>query len=111
MIWHSSSTEEVLKHFNVDDKKGISNSKFETELEAYGQNVISNIEKPTLLTHFFNQFKSKTVIVLIITALISFFLSFAYNEVNSFSALLIILIVVLNALISAYHIYSCNKTL
>ena len=111
MIWHSSSTKEVLAHFNVDDKKGLANSECEEKLEIYGQNVISNIERPKFIKLFFNQFKSKTVIVLIIVAIISFVLSTVYNDVNSVSALLIIGIVVLNALISTYYIYNCQNTL
>lgn len=111
MIWHSSSKTEVLAHFKVDDKKGLANSECEEKLEIYGQNIISNIEKPTFLKHFFNQLKNKTVIFLIIVALISFVLSIVYNDVNSISALLIIGIVVLNALISAYYIYNCQNTL
>lgn len=111
MIWHSASAEEVLKHYNVDDKKGLTNSECEEKLETFGQNVISKIEKPSFLSRFLGQLKNKMVIVLIITAIISFVVSLVYNEVNTASALLIIAIVILNALISAYHIYNCDNTL
>lgn len=111
MIWHSSAAEDVLKHFNVDDKKGLANSECEEKLEIYGQNVISKIEKPTFLSRFLGQLKSKMVIFLIIIALISFVVSLVYNDVNSVSALLIIAIVILNALISAYYIHNCDNTL
>ena len=111
MIWHSSSTKEVLAHFKVDDKKGLANSECEEKLEIYGQNIISNIERPKFFNLFLNQLKSKTVIALIIIAIISFVLSIVYNDVNSVSALLIIGIVLLNALISTYYIYNCQNTL
>ncbi len=111
MIWHSSTSEEVLKHYNVDDKKGLTNGECAEKLEVYGPNVISKIERPTLLSRFLSQLNNKMVIVLIITALISFVVSAVYNDVNSVSALLIIAIVLLNALISAYHIYTCDNTL
>ncbi len=111
MIWHSSTPQEVLSELVVDDKKGLSNGEAASRLELYGQNVISKIERPTFFQHFLAQFKNKTVIALIITALISFIVSLMYNEVNSFSSLLIIAIVTVNALISAYHIHSCDNTL
>lgn len=111
MIWHSASTEEVLKHFDVDDKKGLANGVADEKLEKYGQNVISKIEIPTFLSRFLKQLNNKTVIFLIITAIISFIVSLVYKEVNSTSALLIIAIVVINALISAYHIYNCDKAM
>lgn len=111
MIWHSSSAEDVLKHFGVDDKKGLSNGECDEKLQTYGKNVIVKINPPSFLTCFLSQLKNKIVIALIITALISFFLSFVYAEVSSISALLIVAIVVLNALLSAYHIQSCDRTL
>lgn len=111
MIWHSSTADEVLKHFNVDDKKGLANGECEEKLEIYGQNVISNTNKITFLQRFLKQLNNKMVILLIIIALISFVVSLVYNEVNSGSALLIIAIVILNALISAYHIQNCDSTL
>ncbi|MBQ6847743.1 MAG: cation-translocating P-type ATPase [Clostridia bacterium] len=111
MIWHSSQANEVLKHFNVDDKKGMLNSECEEKLEIYGQNVISKLEKPTLFRRFLNQLYNKMVITLIVIALISFIVSLVYNELNSLSGLLIIAIVVLNALISAYHIHNCDNTM
>ncbi len=111
MIWHSSTAEEVLAHFKVDDKKGFANGESEERLEIYGQNIISKIEKPTFLSRFFGQLKNKMVISLIIIALISFIVSIVYNQVNSASALLIIGIVILNALISAYHIHNCDNTM
>ena len=111
MIWHSSSKQEVLAHFNVDPKKGLANSECEDKLEIYGHNIISNIEKPKFISIFLNQLKNKTVISLIVVAIISFVLSTIYNDVNSASALLIICIVLLNALISAYYTYNCHNTL
>lgn len=111
MIWHSATPGEVLHELVVDDKKGLSNGEADLRLEAYGQNVISKIERPTFLQRFFAQFKNKTVIALIITSLVSFAVSLVYDEVNSYSSLLIIAIVAINALISAYHIHSCDNTL
>lgn len=111
MIWHSATAEEVLKHYNLDDKVGLSNGECEEKLEIYGENVVSNIEKPKFLNLFLNQLKDKMVIFLIVTAIVSFIVSLAYNEVSSYSAFLIIGIVILNALISAYHKHNCNKTL
>lgn len=111
MIWHSSSAEDVCSELIVDHKKGLSNGEAYSRTEKYGYNVISKIQKPTFLNRFFSQLKNKTVISLIIISFVSFLVSLAYEEVNSYSPLLIIAIVVINALISAYYIYSCDNTL
>lgn len=111
MIWHSSSATLVLNEMTVDDKKGLSNGEVDERLEIYGQNVISKIEKPSVLNRFFTQLKSKTVILLMIISIASFLVSLVYNEVNSYSPLLIIAIVIVNALISAFYTYYCDNTL
>ena len=111
MIWHSTGAEEVLRELDVDSKKGLPNGVAEMRLEEYGKNVISNPDKPTYLDRFWGQLKGKTVIFLIITALLSFIVSLMYREVNSYSSLLIIAIVLINAAVSAYHLHSCDEAL
>ena len=106
MIWHSTDRAAVLKELEVDDKKGLPNGVADMRLEKYGKNIISDSGKPTYLKRFLSQLNSKLVLVLIITALLSFIVSLMYNEVNSFSPLLIIGIVIINAAVSAYHLHT-----
>ena len=111
MIWHSVSAEDVLKELQVDAKEGLANGVADLRLENSQENVISRIERPSFLSCFLNQLKSKLVIFLIITAIVSLVVSMMYQAVNLYSPLLIVAIVVINAVISAYQIYSCNNTL
>lgn len=111
MIWHSTEAREILRELEVDDKKGLPNGVADMRLEKYGHNVISNVEKPSYFKRFFSQLNSKPVILLTVTALLSFFVSLMYNEVNSFSPLLIIGIVLINAAVSAYHLHNCDNAL
>lgn len=111
MIWHNAKPNEVLNELSVDDKTGLANGVVDERLCLYGQNVISEKEKPSFLKHFKHQLKSKTVITLIIIAVISFIVAIMYNEVNFYSPLLLIAIVTVNALISAYYIYNSGNML
>ena len=111
MIWHSTTPDEVLAELGVDHKTGLANGVADERLKDYGKNVVTQTERPTFIQRFFSQLKSKVVIILIITALVSFVVSLMYDEVNSYSPLLIIAIVIINALISAYNIYRCDNTL
>ena len=111
MIWHSTTPDEVLAELGVDHKTGLANGVADEKLKDYGKNVVTQTERPTFIQRFFSQLKSKVVIILIITALVSFVVSLMYDEVNSYSPLLIIAIVIINALISAYNIYRCDNTL
>ena len=111
MIWHSTGAAEVLRELDVDDKKGLANGVADMRLEEYGKNVISSLKKSTYAKRFFGQLKSRIVIFLIVTALLSFVVSLMYKEVNSYSPLLIIGIVLINAAVSAYHLYTCDNAL
>lgn len=111
MIWHSADSSSVLNELQVADKEGLPNGVAEERLQEYGQNVISHIKRPSFLDRFLAQFKNKTVIALIIIAIMSFVVSLMYNQVTAYSSLLIIAIVIINAAISAYHIYSCDNAL
>ena len=111
MIWHNSTAEAVLKELDVDQKTGLANGIADERLNNYGKNVITKSEKPTFLKRFLSQLSSKVVVTLIIIAMVSFIISLINKEANSFSALLIIAIVVVNALISAYQIYTSDNRL
>lgn len=111
MIWHSTASEKILRELEVDDKKGLPNGVAEMRLQHYGRNVITSVEKPTYFNRLLSQLKSKTVIALIVIALISFAVSLIYNETGVFAPLLIIAIVLINAAISAYHLHNCDNAL
>jgi len=111
MIWHSASSNDVLNELQVDDKMGLSNGVVDLRLEENGQNAITNIKKTSFLQCFLKQLMSKTVIALIIISIISFIVSIVYSKVNFYSPLLIIAIVAINALISAYYVFSSDNRL
>ena len=111
MIWHSTQSGDVLSELSVDGNNGLPNGVAAERLENYGKNVITRSDRISFLQRFLFQLKSKTVILLIITSLISFALSLVYDKSNGWSALLIILIVVLSAAISAYQVFRCDNTL
>lgn len=111
MIWHSSGTQEVLNELSVDSKKGLSNGVADDRLNIYGKNSIKNIKEPDFLKIFLNELKGGMVIALLIIAVLAFLVSLIYEQKDFYSPLLIIAIVAINSLISAYHIYSGEKVL
>lgn len=111
MIWHSSTPIQVLNELEVDDKKGLPNGIVDIRLADYGENTVSKIEKKSFFSCFKNQLKSKTVISLIIIAIISMIVSALYNQFDNLSPLLIIAIVLINSLISSYYVYSSDMTI
>lgn len=111
MIWHSSDFKDVLEAFEVDQQSGISNGEADRLLEEYGKNTIIRVQNLSFFKHFFKLLRSKLVITLTIVSLLSLIISLLYNLSNPFSSLLIIAVVVLNAVISAWHLYYSDKVL
>ena len=111
MIWHSSTVKEVLNELSVDAENGLSNGVADERLNTYGKNIISNIEAPSYLKRFLEQLNNKVVYLLAVVAVISFIVSLIYDQKDFYSPLLIIAIVIINALVSAYHLYRCDHAL
>lgn len=110
MIWHSESLDEVLHELGTDLNSGLTNGEASERLEIYGKNELKSTEKISLFKRFAEQFKSKTLIALIVVSIISFVVTLAYGMPNAYMPLLLIGIVVINAIISAFHLYSCDNT-
>lgn len=110
MIWHSSSKEEVLKHYNVDATVGLANGEVVEKQEIYGKNVVLTTEKPSIIKAFFAEF-TRTGILLMILSLIYFFVASSYQSPTAYFGFLVIGIVILNAVVSAFHLFDCETTL
>lgn len=111
MIWHSETLQEVLDELSVDINTGLANGIAEERLEKYGKNETQATEKISFFKRFLAQFKSKTLIALVIVSIVSCIVSVAYDNDNPYSSLILIAILVVNAIISAFHLYSCDNTL
>ena len=111
MIWHSSEISDVLTNLSVTKESGLANSVALERLEIYGENTTATTNKKSLLTRFLSQLKSKVVYFLIAVAIICFVVNVFYDKNDFYFPLLIIAIVVVNAFISALHLYKCDEAL
>ncbi len=110
MIFHSSSKEEILNYYNVNADYGFTNGEVAEKQEIYGKNIVAAKEKTSLLKRFFAEF-NKTSILLIALSLIYFFVAASYDSKTAYFGFLVIGIILLNAFISAYHLFDCETTL
>ena len=108
MIWHSSDVDSVLKELSVDPEKGLANGVAYERLQTYGKNQVTDIKPVSFLHFFFTQLNKKSVYALTIIALLCIFVSFLYGKTD-YSPLLIIAIVLLNALLTAYNRSACER--
>ena len=96
------TNEEVLKEYNTSEN-GITENKATELLEKNGPNVVVKNEKKSRLYFLFNSFKDKFIIILIVLAVINYFLS------DALSTYIILGIAVISALIRYFQDYSVYK--
>ena len=94
--------EEILKQYNTNENGLTENSATEL-LEKNGSNVVVKNEKKSRLYFLFNSFKDKFIIILIVLAIINYFLS------DALSTYIILGIAVISALIRYFQDYSVYK--
>ncbi len=105
--WHAEEIESVLELLN-SNRYGISEEEARERLERFGPNELMEEKKTTPLELFIGQFKSILVIILIISAIVSAFISIRQGEPFT-DTYVILLIVVLNAILGFVQEYRAEK--
>ncbi|MGM0436155.1 MAG: calcium-translocating P-type ATPase, PMCA-type [Bacillota bacterium] len=72
---HAQSPKEVLKQFDVDQSKGLSDEQVQTYREKYGENVLKETKGKSLFGHILDEAKEFMNILLVIAAFVSMFAS------------------------------------
>ena len=101
---HYKKTEEVFKELNTQ-KEGLTEKEVEKRLKKYGYNEIKEAKKISPLKIFLQQFNSAVVYILIAALLISLFLG------ERIDAIVIGIILILNALFGFYQEYRAEKSI
>ena len=109
MIWHSSEIDSVLEELKVDRNNGLANGVAYERLDKYGKNQVLDIKPVSLFKRFLNQINKKSVYALVLISIVCLFVSIIYSENDYYSPLLIIAILAINAFVTAYHQYTCDK--
>ncbi|MBC7122411.1 MAG: calcium-transporting P-type ATPase, PMR1-type, partial [Pseudothermotoga sp.] len=99
------STEQVCRELSVDPQKGLSSEEAKRRLQQYGPNELSEKKKRTILQMFLSQFTDFLIIILLAAAGISILVGEAVD------AILIMIIVVLNATLSTIQEAKAEKSL
>jgi len=104
-MWFSKSHEEVLREFNVTKTTGLSAEEANARLLKYGKNKLKGKEKKGLISLFFSQLKDMLIYVLLGAAVITVIIG------EYVDAIIILLVVVLNAVIGVIQEYKAEKAI
>ena len=112
MNFYTEPLGDLLKHFDADPQKGLNQAQLEQARQKYGKNVLREQKKPSLLMRFLAQFKDTMIIILIIAAIISFFVAAQSGETREFlEPALILAIVILNAIMGMMQESKAEKAM
>ena len=87
MNFHSMSVADTIRHVTLNKQR------------ATGKNQISSAKKKSIFSRFFAQFSDFMILVLLVAAGLSFFISIVEGEKDFIDPIIILLIVILNAVI------------
>ena len=110
-LWHSLGTEEVLSVLKSDSITGLTSKEAGKRCKHYGYNEIQAKKKKNLIVRFFEQFKDFMILILIIAALISLFVSYLQGEPDFVDPVIIFAIIILNALLGVIQEAKTEKSL
>jgi Ca2+-transporting ATPase len=91
--WHTQSIEDTARTLGTDLKRGLTSQEARSRLEEYGPNELKERPRPSFWRMLLDQFNEFLVLILIVSAVISFFLG-EYVDSGAIMA-----IVILNAIL------------
>lgn len=104
-MWYNKSVNEIERNFNTNIQTGLSKEEYSKKLNEYGYNKLKEKKSKNIIQKFIDQLKDFMVIILIIAAVISFFLG------ETTDSMIIIAIVILNATLGVIQESKAEKSL
>jgi len=104
-LWHTLSPTDSVRALDTDTATGLSSEEAVARLERYGQNRLAESRPRPVWLKFLDQFKSYLVIVLLFAAV----LAWAIGDLKD--AVVILVVVVLNAALGFYQEHRAERTL
>ncbi|MDR2009531.1 MAG: calcium-translocating P-type ATPase, PMCA-type [Bacteroidales bacterium] len=108
--YYNQTIEEVKQSLNSDIHNGLSSEEAEERLQKNGYNEFEKKKHKSLISKFFDQFKSFMIIVLLVAAIISGIVGIMNGE-GFTDAIIILIIVILNAIIGVFQEAKAEKSL
>ena len=106
--WFTKSPDEVLSELETDQTRGLTGQQARERLETHGPNALEGAKKESLVKRFLGQMKDPMILVLLAAAVLSLISTGGEDWVE---AVIILVIVVVNACISISQEDSAEKAL
>ena len=104
-MWHTKKIDDVIKELNSNASTGLSTFQASELISKNGKNSLNKTSKKSILKMIFEQLNNILIYILIIAAILSFFLG------EPKEALIIFLVIILNASIGIFQESKAEKSL
>lgn len=112
MQFYSKNVNDVIKELYSDKDNGLNEIEVEDRYKKYGYNVLSEKKNKGLFRKFISQFDNAMILILVFSAVVSFFLALDSGDGKEFiEPVVILFIVFLNASLGALQESKAEKTL
>ena len=92
-MWYTKNIKDVEKELKTNIKTGLKDIDVKVRQDEFGENMIEEGKKESIIIRFIKQFKDFMIIILIIAAIVSAIVSYLENTGDYFDSLIIIAIV------------------
>ena len=108
--FYNQPIDDLLRQFDVTPDAGLSDEEVKRRLAEHGPNRLESKKQKSLLSMFFEQFKSSMVVILFIAAIISGVIGVMHNE-GLVESYVILAILIINAIIGAMQEMKAQSSL
>ena len=110
-MWYTKKIKDVEETLKTSIKYGLGQKEVEKRRMEFGKNRLEEKKKESIIVKFFKQFNDFMIIILIIAAIVSAFISYFQHENDYVDSIIIISIVVFNALMGVIQEEKAEKSI
>lgn len=111
MNWHTLTPNEALKELEVSPETGLDAASISKREKIHGKNLLEAKKNKSLFSKFLSQFSDFMIIILIIAAGISFFMSILNGHADFADPIIILSIILLNAVLGVLQETKAERSL
>ncbi len=104
-LYHQWTLGDLKRHFDVDFKDGLTQKRAHFRLLKNGANTLEGLKETSVLTIFLRQFENIFIVLLIIAAIISYFVD------GLFQSVILVSVILLNVFLGFFQEYAAHKAL
>ena len=110
-MWYTKNIKDVERELKTNIKTGLKDIDVKVRLDEFGENIIEEGKKESIIIRFIKQFNDFMIIILIIAAIVSAIVSYLENTGDYFDSLIIIAIVLFNGIMGLIQETKAEKAI